>query len=42
MTWLNFAYVNKEYFPIVFYEYFYLLLCGFGGCSMMVTILVIC
>ena len=37
-----FAYINKSSFPLVFYEYLHLLLCGFDGFYIIASILVIC
>jgi len=42
MTWLSFSCVNKSYFPVVFHEYLYLLLCVFDGCYITIINLVIC
>ncbi len=42
LTWLDFAYVNKSYFPIMIYEHLSLLLCRFYDYFVMVNILVIC
>lgn len=40
--WMDFAYVNKSSFPLVFHEYLNLLLCGFDACSIIIIILVAC
>ena len=38
---VGFAYDNKIYFPLVKYEYLWLLLCVFDGFSIIIIILVI-
>lgn len=42
LTWLDFAHVDKSYFPIVIHVHFYMLLCCFDGRSFKVNIIVIC
>ena len=37
-----FSYVNRSFFPLVFYEYMCLSLCGFNGCFFIDISLVIC
>ena len=39
---VGFRYVNTSYFPLIFHQYLYLLLCGFDGCSIIFIILVMC